>query len=182
MSGKRKKIKQKRNRPSSVDWSELNAVSEFDGYFITKEGRIFSVTELTPFEDQDGYIRANMYQKGKIKRPAVHALLAKTFLPPPKSNQTLVRHLDGNKKNLKLDNLAWGTQKENGEDKAKHGSVKGEKNPKAKLTVRDVAQIKQLLKTMTIKAVAEQYPSVSQKTIEAISSGQNWSHVKPKLA
>lgn len=177
MNGKTKQIK--RNRPASVDWKELNPVPEFDGYFITQKGKLFSVTELTPFEDEDGYVRVNMYRNGKIKRPAVHNLLAKTFLPLPKAEQTLVRHLDGNKKNLDLANLAWGTQKDNGEDKARHGSVKGEKNPKAKLTAVDVAVIKKLLQYMTIREVADKFPSVSQSTIEAISCGQNWKHIKP---
>lgn len=176
MSGKQKQV---RTRPSSVNWSDLAAVPDFEGYFITPTGRIFSVSELKTFEDEDGYIRTNAYKKGKLKRPAVHVWLAKAYLPPGDKDQTLVRHLDGNKKNLDLTNLAWGTPKQNGEDKAKHGSVKGTKNPKAKLTENDVAQIKKLLKTSTIKAVAAQFPKVSQSTIEAISSGQNWGHVSP---
>ena len=177
MSGKQQK--QKRKRPESVNWDELNSVPGFPGYFITREGKVFSVSELTTFEGDDGYIRVNTYKDGKIKRPGVHVLLAKTFLPNANKERTIVRHLDGVKKNINLNNLAWGTSKENGSDTSLHGTLKGENNPKAKLKTEDVANIKKLLKTTTIKSISEMYDWVSQSTIEAISSGQNWKHVLP---
>lgn len=156
----------------------LEPLPDYPGYYITKEGKVISVMELTPYEDKDGYKRVHVFKDKKHKRPGLHVLLAKTFLPPPNEDQCVVRHLDGDNTNLSLNNLAWGTHKENGEDKARHGSVKGSKNPKAKLVESQVLDIKKKLKTMSIKDVSKQYPQVSTSTIEAISSGQNWSHVK----
>jgi hypothetical protein len=51
------------------------------------------------------------------------------------------RHLDGNRSNNRLDNLAWGTPLENGADKARHGTAKGERNGRAKLTAAKVRRI-----------------------------------------
>ena len=172
--------KQTRKRPKEdIRDLDIKPIPDLHGYYITKEGRVFSVMELTPYKDQDGYKRVHVFPNKKHKRPGLHVLLAKTFLPAPKEDQTVVRHLDDDKENTSLSNLAWGTHFDNGLDKAKNGIVKGENNPRAKLTTDQVKNIKQKLKTNTIKQIAEEFNWVSRSTIEAISSGQNWSHVNP---
>lgn len=170
--------KQTRRRPcEDIRSLDLTPIPEMNGYYITSDGRVFSIMQLTPYEDDDGYARVHIFKNGKHKRPGVHVLLAKTFLPPPRQEHVLVRHLDGDKKNMSLDNLAWGTQKENGEDKSRHGTLRGEKNPKAKLCEEDVLSIKQRLKEERIVDVAKDYPSIGRSTIDAIKSGKNWSHL-----
>jgi len=53
-----------------------------------------------------------------------------------------VRHLDGNRLNNHISNLRWGTSKENGEDLAKHGTLKGHLNPFSKLKPTDILFIR----------------------------------------
>lgn len=82
----------------------------------------------------------------------VHRLVAEAFLLPPAEYQVewankswsgivLVRHLDGNPSNNRIDNLAWGTIKENYNDyrnsekyKNRHANLRSEDNGCAKLT------------------------------------------------
>lgn len=49
----------------------------------------------------------------KIKRIAVHRLVAMTYLEPPKQDQVWVNHKDGNKSNNHYLNLEWTTISEN---------------------------------------------------------------------
>ena len=48
-------------------------------------------------------------------------IVAAEYLPPRPSPKHEIRHLDGNKNNAHCDNLAWGTAKENAEDRERHG-------------------------------------------------------------
>lgn len=50
--------------------------------------------------------------EGILKRQKVHRLVLITFVGPPKDGQVAM-HLDNNRTNNCLDNLRWGTQKEN---------------------------------------------------------------------
>lgn len=133
-------MKQTRKRPiEDIRQLDLSPLSDLPGYYITPDGKVLSVMELTPYEDQDGYMRVHIFKDGKHKRPGVHWLLAKTYLPSPTPEQNQVRHfLDGNRKRNDVINLAWGTAQENGSDKTRHGTAKGIKNGRAKLREEDV--------------------------------------------
>ena len=63
------------------------------------------------------------FGKGPGELHTLHKLLAEAFIPNPK-NHALVRHLDDNKDNYDLDNLAWGTSKENWQDAIDNGCLK----------------------------------------------------------
>jgi hypothetical protein len=156
---------------------QASPVPGMPGYYVNKDGIVFSVIRLEPFVDSDGYARVNAFINGKRKKPGVHSLLARTFLTK-ESNHVLVRHLDGNPSNNNLNNLAWGTVQENGKDMAKHGSVKGSNNPKSILTEQNVKEIRmRLANNESQKSIARDYV-VSSSTIQAINSNQNWSWLK----
>lgn len=165
----------RRDRPTDqVEQLNMSAIPGLPGYYINPSGRVFSLVELTPYEDTDGYLRVHVFKNKQHKRPGLHVLIAKTFLPEPESGKNEVRHLDGNKKNITVVNLAWGTTKENGQDKAKHGSSKGSRNGRSRLDEDKVIIIKNLLATgVTCKSIASMF-DVSSSTIEAIKEGRNW--------
>jgi hypothetical protein len=77
------------------------------------------------------------------KRKAyIHALVLETFAGSRPSGAQ-ARHLDGDRFNNRLSNLAWGTPAENSADKARHGTAPvGERNPQARLTVEAVAELR----------------------------------------
>lgn len=98
-------------------------------YEVTRDGRVFSMTnwrgcgrrELAQQPNDDGYPSVRLIVDGKRKRLAVHVLVAREYLPPRPSPGHEVRHLDGNKDNPCAENLAWGTRKENADDRERHG-------------------------------------------------------------
>ena len=111
-----------------------------DGYEVTRDGRVFSVSsnwrgygrrELSQSLNCDGYPSVRLSANGKRTRYAVHKLVANSYLPACPSNQHEVRHLDGNKLNSCVENLAWGTPKENAEDRERHGRTsRGDRHSK----------------------------------------------------
>jgi hypothetical protein len=159
------------------DLSELVKVPGKPGYYINRSGEVFTVRKLAVRRDKQGYARV---QSGRL-RAGVHSLLAKVFLPAPRPEQNEVRHLDGNPSNNSLDNLAWGTRGENAQDMARHGTLKGEKNPKAKLTEVQVRTILEMKEDGYSRAEIMAKVEVSNSSYKAIVGGQNWSHVKERI-
>jgi hypothetical protein len=101
-----------------------------DGYEVTEDGRVFSVEhnwrgygrrELQQTPNADGYPSVRVTVCGRRRRIAVHVLVAMKCLPPRPSLRHEVRHLDGDKTNRHASNLAWGTQKDNADDRERHG-------------------------------------------------------------
>jgi excisionase family DNA binding protein len=71
--------------------------------------------------NEDGHVRVCLSAAGKHKSFYVHILVAGAFLGPCPEGQQ-VRHWDGNPRNNRLDNLLYGTPKENCEDRdIRHG-------------------------------------------------------------
>lgn len=105
------------------------------GYEVTADGRIFShanwrglgIRDLVHQPNEDGYPSVRLTINGKRVHYAVHKLVAMAHLDPRPSPAHEVRHLDGDKLNPNVANLAWGTRKENAEDRDRHGRTsKGE--------------------------------------------------------
>jgi len=155
-----------------TDLSGLVKIPGAPGYYINRAGEVFTIRKLRPFQDEDGYWRVST----KRLRKAVHWLLARVFLSPPKPGQTEVRHLDGNPGNNALTNLAWGTRAENAADVARHGTLKGSRNPRAVLSESKIIEILNLADDNTAESIS-QLLGVSESSVKAVLSGQNWSHI-----
>lgn len=67
-----------------------------------------------------GYQRYRLSREGKTKTVLVHRLMAQVFLPNP-LGLPVVRHLDDDRSNNTLGNLAWGTHAENTADAVRNG-------------------------------------------------------------
>lgn len=61
---------------------------------------------------KSGYLRAYLYKNKKRKCYMLHRLVALAFIPNP-HNLPQINHIDGNKKNNKVENLEWCTQRDN---------------------------------------------------------------------
>ena len=100
-----------------------------DRYIVTTLGDIFSIKrtiyshgknvvtnkqyKLKPSKDKKGYLIVNLFdEKGKHKSMKVHRLVAMAFIPNPYGKRC-VCHKDNNPGNNSIDNLYWGTDKEN---------------------------------------------------------------------
>lgn len=116
-----------------------------------------------------------MYTKsGKVSRPKVHRLVLEAFVgPKPAGLQAC--HANGIRTDNRPCNLRWDTYAGNLADRDRHGSVKGERNGRAKLTAKDVADIRAAYvygsSTHGTTALARQY-GLHQTTVCDIVNGR----------
>lgn len=111
-------------------WKDIDA---FPGYQISDTGKVRSYInnrhgigseahEIKPYISKEGRVTV---QLGRGNRKSIHRLVANAYIPNP-DNLPIVRHLDDNPRNNHVDNLAWGTQKDNMQDCVKHGRLVGD--------------------------------------------------------
>lgn len=125
--------------------------------------------------DNDGYPLTILYRADGTKRCAkIHTFVLEAFVGP-RPNGMQCRHLNGNPTDNRLENLRWGTCRENQADKIRHGrSLRGERQNKAKLRADDVRAIRRLLAAGSDpQSVAGRF-GVSRSTVYHIASGYNW--------
>lgn len=124
-----------------------------------------------------GYPVVNLSRKGRVVQRTVHSLVAGAFLgdPPPGEE---VRHGDGNRANPRLDNLSYGTRRENVEDAQAHGThVQGETVGNSKLKEGQVLEIKRRVAAEGPVALGREF-GVSYVTIINIRDRRNWAWLK----
>lgn len=128
------------------------------------------------------WIKAPLHQDGRGywmtrimgKAIRLHRLLCEGFHGPPKKGQ-VARHLNGDHLDNSEANLTWGTQAQNCLDTVVHGnSTKGEKNPRAVLTLEQVKEIRQRRASGEMgRALAEEF-GVTDGTVCDIHKGRTW--------
>ena len=110
--------------------SNLGRVKSLSRGVPGKMGSIRIVKEklMSTSIDCDGYVRYNLLKDGKIKHFKRGALMARHFIPNP-DNLPLARHLNDINTDDRLENLAWGTWKQNTHDALLNGKIPtGEKH------------------------------------------------------
>ena len=84
--------------------------------FIRRDGRW---RQLKTQRRKDGYYSVKL---GRWKRARLHRLILESFGGPCPEGMEC-RHLDGDRSNNVLNNLAWGTRSENRADQVLHGTA-----------------------------------------------------------
>lgn len=112
-----------------VGWEDLYEVSSHGG-IRSLERRIISSTgadyirpgrTLKPnLRSNTGYPLTVLHRGGRGVTKTVHRLVAEAFLPNP-DNLPVVRHLDDDRSNNRVSNLAWGTAWDNSQDAVRNG-------------------------------------------------------------
>ena len=116
-------------------------------YHISKEGKVYSRKSEEWQLLKGGVIKGDpsvtLSNHGKHLSQRVYRLMALVYLPKPCSPNLVIRHLDDNPLNNRLENLKWGTQKENMRDARNNGKLRGSscKASRSKLSKSDLAKI-----------------------------------------
>lgn len=170
-------------------------IVELDGYYaVSNMGRVKRLSrfiEKTNHRNQkkvfwdgrvlkqkidNGYFRIDLCKDGVKKCFSVHRLVATAFIKNPK-NLPNINHKDFDRKNNRVENLEWCTQKENVRHAIKNGRVGdscGSKHWNSKLNTNQVIEIvKSKLKP---KILAKKY-DVCVNTIYDIKNGRRRSSI-----
>jgi hypothetical protein len=122
-------------------------------------------------------VTLHLGQKTSTVHRSVHQLVLEAF-GGPRPEGLQVRHKDGDRRNNALENLAWGTGKENAVDRVRHRTdPQGERNPFAKLTEEQVRQIRaRALAGEVSHRIAMDFPCTA-RNVRAIKVGRSWPHL-----
>ena len=151
-------------------------IKDFGGrYSVSTQGEVYShlsgrflkvcVTGRVP------YCRVTLvHESGSHQTKLVHRLVAETFL---EGSGECVRHISGDSTDNRVENLEWGSYRENERDKRRHGTDRAEtRNPQAKLTPAQVREIRRAPRG-TVKGLAQKF-GISVGRAYSLRSGRWW--------
>lgn len=160
-------------------------ISPNDDYMAGEDGKIYSRTKIAGLGKKErvdwypmavcrnskGYLTVTLCHQNKKVTRFIHRLVCMAFHGLPTKQSMQVRHLDGNKENNLPENLAWGTQEENWQDRKAHGhGIDGEKHPMAKLSDEERRHIAWMIKKgLCSQRHASRILGVSQSAIWRIT-------------
>ena len=155
--------------------SDAKQITSLPNTFITRDGRIWrNGKPKKVYVGLNGYKTCTFSINNKSNPKTVHRLLLETFVGPcPEKHEAL--HINGNRLDNRLENLRWGTRKENVADAIKHGTATiGTKNSQSKFNKEDLNEImKMKSQRMTAQQIADRF-NVSKTTVYRVYSGQTY--------
>ena len=165
------------------------------GYAADSLGRVWSCrgrglkptpgqwTQRKATLDRYGYEQITMCIDGKVGCVKIHRLILEAFVGPRPDGMECC-HANGDRRDNRPCNLRWDTRASNMEDRDRHGSVKGCRNGRAKLTPADAAAIRlRYVRRCRINgqtAIAADY-GIDQTTVSDIIRGHLWPSCRPDV-
>ena len=159
-------------------WVKVPGYEDF--YEVSNHGRFAKLLpdgrQLRKLNSKTPYLSVSVksLNGGPQKSLYIHKLVAQVFIGP-RPDGLVIRHLDGNRYNNKVTNLAYGSVEQNYDDVKKHKTHWHENNGRAVLSERCVEAIRYLQENGLVRQteLAKAF-SVSDSTISAIVKGRNW--------
>lgn len=126
--------------------------------------------------NQDGYQYLSLKRDdGTWMHALVHQLMLFAHGFPKPFKDAVGRHLDGDRLNNAIENLKWGTVRENADDIIRHGTVRGHLNAAAKLKPEDVHYIRRH-KNMYIPDLMKKF-NVSRSVINKVRANETYTNI-----
>jgi hypothetical protein len=104
------------------------SVPRFPSYQISNLGRVKRLGKPAPSIKKEMLLTvcdavATLYKDGHCYFVPLARIMLEVFVGPPPSSRYVARHLDDDRTNNQLKNLAWGTVKQNAEDAVRNGRL-----------------------------------------------------------
>jgi len=174
-------------KADGVKQEEWRAILGFPAYEVSDEGRVRSFwvprrrailsakPRILKLSRLRGYYRVCLWRERKDYYFRVNRLVLVAFVGSPREAEEAM-HLDDDKSNNRLDNLAWGSRQENLAALARRGFPQGEMVKHHKLTVAEVISIRARASTSSRTALAREY-RVGKATINDVVWRKTWTHI-----
>lgn len=172
---------------------EISALYQLRRRMIQQKKLPIDIQRITKKIDSEKQKLSKLLKRDLKKRTInhhflIHREVATYFLTDKTPDQTVVAHLDFNKRNNRVENLKWMTPEENYAHQRKSPNVIADKRRRKntyrgringnKLTSTQVIHIKlKLQRGIPAKQLAKQF-KVSEMQIWRIKSGENWKHIQ----
>ena len=162
---------------NKIGWCDMKEIENYPEYYIGKNGSVYSTKSskyLKPIKKNTGYLYVFLYNHGSMKKRYIHLLVLNAFKGrKPEGYES--RHLDGNNQNNHINNLEWGTKKQNINDKWEHGTMPIPHESKfTKLKPEDIPKIRALHRVGCPYRIIGELFGTSKTTIQKIINGQRW--------
>ena len=160
--------------PTKIEWSQ---VADWSGYKVSSIGQVYSLKSnkiLKPMTAKSGHLYVYLYDgSGFSKKVYIHQIVLRSFGFYSKENEEC-RHLNGNPKDNRLENLQWGTRQENVDDRRRHGRMPiPHKSKFTKLSQDDIPIIRRMKSKKSSRFVANIFKT-SHTTIQKIWRNERW--------
>jgi len=143
---------------------------------LSKDGRLWRDGKEKKFTiNVIGYPVVTFYLNGKGKTFYLHQLLLKAFVRMPNKGEECL-HRNGIRSDFRLENLSWGTRKDNVADAIKHGTATiGANNGAAIFTNEEVQIIRRVKQNhKPFNRVLANLLDVSQNVIQRIVNNRTY--------
>lgn len=164
----------------------MKQIEGFSDYFVTEQGNVWSMKREVPLMMTPGatgfkgeYLQIALCVGDGVVYRGVHRLVAEAFIPNP-DNLPCVCHKNDNPHDNRVENLYWGTHKDNMEDKVSKGRGKhpiGEKCGGAVLTEDDVRFIRSYPRKRGAQTELAKMFGVNQQNISCVIRRKSWTHI-----
>jgi hypothetical protein len=157
---------------------QFRAIEFCDDYIVGTDGSVWSRKkgpwkQLAVTPDKDGYRIVSCWKAGENpKALRVHRLVLEAFIGPCPPGMEC-RHKDGDNTNNKLNNLCWGTPKENASDRRLHGThLKGDSHPRSRINQETIGRIASRCALGESPTAIARVFGVAESTVRRIAQGR----------
>lgn len=142
---------------------------------VTKQGKILKQSKTS---SRIEYMRVTLRRPKYHEVRSVHQLVLEAFAGP-KPEGMVCRHLNGDPTDNRAENLAWGSQQENVDDRASHGkTVRGTRHWQSRFSEDDVRSIRAEYEAGAgISELARKYGAPISTINNLLPGGKNWRHI-----
>lgn len=158
---------------------EIPGFSEYQASDDGQVRRAGSKDTLTQHLNRKGYACVSVSRDDGARRTiGVHRLMALAFLPIDEPIGKHARHIDGDKANNTIGNIAWGTATDNNHDMDRHGTLpRGSRVGTARLSESDVRSILDMQDRGISRYEIATAMGVHWCTVNRILNGRTWNHL-----
>lgn len=163
--------------PGTREWKDIPGFAGV--YQVSNDGLVRRVLPTQRYlrgtHGPHGYYAVTLSSGGKRHRWQIHRLVARTFHGPEPFPGAVVRHLNDVRTDNRVENLAWGTHKDNSADSIRNGCTRrGERVPWAKMTDSDARRIWTLrAEGKSIRDVAR-IVQITENMVRSVLHGSRW--------